>query len=118
MRRFQRSRYAAMLGLAGAAALTACGGGSDGTTPTPVTPVAATVAIAGTAAKGPMAKADVAVHAANADGSTSPADEVSGLAQPLPAGFAMRSMLVPDSTASITVSASGPATSTRWTWPL
>ena len=30
MRRFQGSRYAAMLGLAGAAALTACGGGSDG----------------------------------------------------------------------------------------
>lgn len=51
MRTDRRSRYAAMVGLAGAAALTACGGGSDDTTPPPVTPGAATVAIRGTAAK-------------------------------------------------------------------
>lgn len=43
---------------------------------------------------------------AKADGSTTHLDEVSGSSQPLPAGFAMRSLLVPAASSSVTVSAS------------
>ena len=43
---------------------------------------------------------------AKADGSTSHADEVSGLSQPLPAGFSMRSLVVPSTTGAVTASAS------------
>ncbi len=102
----------------------------------------ATVALSGTAAKGLMANADVAVYAVNADGSvgstalatgstgadgryslsftgpqgqpyvvrvaaksgTTHLDEVTGVAQDLPAGFAMRSLVVPATTGAQTVS--------------
>jgi len=43
---------------------------------------------------------------AKADGTTTHADEVSGAPQALPAGFAMRSLLVPASTGTVTTSAS------------
>lgn len=43
---------------------------------------------------------------AKADGSTTHADEVSGQAQPLPAGFTMRAAVVPDATGTVTTSAS------------
>lgn len=43
---------------------------------------------------------------ARADGSTTHADEVSGTAQPLPAGFAMRSLVLPASAGTVTAMAS------------
>lgn len=54
---------------------------------------------------GDMGKAYVVKVSAKADGSTTHADEVSG-AQPLPAGFSMRALLIPASTGAITTSAS------------
>jgi hypothetical protein len=128
--------------LVAAGLLAACssgGGGGD----TPPAGNQATVALAGTAAKGLMANADVAVYPVNADGSvgatalasgttkadgsyslsftgtqgqpyvvrvtanagTTHLDEVTGAAQGLPTGFAMRSMLVPASTGALTVNA-------------
>lgn len=151
---YNKRLLATQLALAGL--LTACGGGgsgSDSTTPpstpsNPTTPpvTTASVKLSGTAAKGLMANADVAVYAVNpdgsaagtplastttdangqytlsftgdkgapyivkvsakADGSTTHADEVSGQAQPLPAGFAMRAAVVPDATGTVTTSAS------------
>ena len=129
-----------LITLAAALCLVACsnGGGSDSPDTT------ATVALSGTAAKGLMAGADVAVYPVNADGSvgtsaltttttdgsgryslsfsgtkgepyvvrvtakagTTHLDEVTGAAQPLPTGFAMRMLVVPASTGAQTVSAS------------
>ncbi|MBA4175257.1 MAG: hypothetical protein C0505_01635 [Leptothrix sp. (in: Bacteria)] len=122
--------------------LASCGGGGGGGE-TPPAGNQATVALAGTAAKGLMANADVAVYPVNPDGTvgstalatgttqadgryslsfaatqgqpyvvrvtakagTTHLDEVTGAAQALPTGFAMRSMLVPAGTGALTVNA-------------
>ena len=55
---------------------------------------------------GDQGKAYVIKVSAKADGSTTHADEVSGSAQALPAGFSMRALLIPASTGAITTSAS------------
>ncbi len=130
--------------VAAAACLSACGGGGGGgSDPPPPVDTSVTVALAGTAAKGPMANADVAVYAVAADGTvgstalatgttsatgayslnfsatagqpyvvkvtakagTTHLDEVTGAPQALPAGFTMRSLLVPSGSGSATTSA-------------
>ena len=129
--------------LAAALTLAACGSGGDGGGAEPVG-TSATVTLSGTAAKGLLANADVAVYPVNADGTvgstalvtgatgadgrynlnftgtqgqpyvvrvvakagTTHLDEVTGARQALPAGFAMRSLVVPAGTGAQTVNAS------------
>ncbi len=123
------------------AALVACGGGGGGGSAS--NPL---VTVAGTAAKGLMANADVALYAvgpdgkplasplastttgsdgkytlvftgikgqpyvivvsAKADGSTTHLDEVTGQPQPLPAGFSMRALLLPEIDGPVSTSVS------------
>lgn len=135
-------RITPLAALAATIVLAACGGGGGGGGDSGGS-TAATVALAGTAAKGLLANADVAVYPVNADGSvgstalatgatgtdgryslnftgtqgqpyvvrvtakagTTHLDEVTGAAQPLPAGFTMRTLVVPASSGAQSVSA-------------
>ncbi|QPF71699.1 hypothetical protein G8A07_01310 [Roseateles sp. DAIF2] len=119
--------------LAAAGLLAACGGGGSGDSSTDTPPVAASYEVAGVAAKGLLANANVSAHpikdgqpdlnttlasattdangayslkfaaaagsvyavriSAKTDGSTTQKDEITGAAQPLPSGFALRALL-------------------------
>lgn len=140
-------RITSLSALAAACMLAACGGGGGSTTESGGGGggggTGATVALAGTAAKGLLANADVAVYPVNADGSvgtsalatgttgadgryslnftgtqgqpyvvrvtakagTTHLDEATGATQPLPAGFAMRTLVVPANSGAQSVSA-------------
>jgi hypothetical protein len=131
-----------LLAMTVAAAVVACSnGGGDSGPVAPTPPAANTVTLGGTAAKGLLANADVAVLPVNGDGTigatplatgvtgtdgryslvftatagqpyvvrvtakagTTHLDEVTGAAEPLPAGFTLRAMLTPAGSGPVTV---------------